>query len=250
MDGAKVFFRTVGSATLMSVCKRVKVTMCGRYSLIGIDDLGNRFRIIDPALNFRSHFNIAPGSMNPVIVHEGGTEMVMMEWGLVPHWVKDRKGTRSLINARAETLNDRPAFRELLRNRRCLVPASGFYEWKKEGGRKIPFYIRLPESPIFAFAGLYDIWHDPQGTGHATYTIITTRPNELTSPIHDRMPAILKRDDEGRWLSGMVLTGADLLEILAPHPAGAMEAYPVLPLVNDPSLDDERLVRPLKGLKD
>ena len=222
--------------------------MCGRYSLIGIDDLGNRFHVIDPTLGFRSHFNIAPGSTNPVIIQSERTEAIMMEWGLVPHWVKDRKDAKHLINARAETIAEKPSFRGLLKGKRCLVPASGFYEWKKDGARKTPFYIRLRESPVFAFAGLYDVWHDPQGEGYATYTIITTEPNELMAPIHNRMPVILNRDDEIRWLSGEVLAREDLAEILAPYPPGEMEVYPILPLVNNPTIDDERLIQPLKGL--
>ena len=222
--------------------------MCGRYSLICIDDMGSRFRITDPSFGFRSHFNIAPGSKMPVIVRRERNEAVMMEWGLVPHWVKDMKAARHLINARAETLAERPAFRGLLNSRRCLVPASGFYEWTKDGGKKTPFYIRLRDEPVFAFAGLYDVWHTPLGEGYATYTIITTGPNDLVSPIHNRMPAILRREDEDQWVSGESLSAADLTGILAPHPAGGMEAYPVLPLVNNPGNNDERLIRPLQGL--
>ena len=222
--------------------------MCGRYSLICIDDMGSRFRVTDPSFGFRSHFNIAPGSMMPVIVRRERNEAVMMEWGLVPHWVKEGKAARHLINARAETLAERPSFRGLLKSRRCLVPASGFYEWTKDGGKKTPFYIRLRDEPVFAFAGLYDVWHTPLGEGYATYTIITTGPNDLVSPIHNRMPAILRREDEDQWVSGESLSAADLTGILAPHPAGGMEAYPVLPLVNNPGNNDERLIRPLQGL--
>jgi putative SOS response-associated peptidase YedK len=222
--------------------------MCGRYSLICIDDMGSRFRVTDPSFGFRSHFNIAPGSMMPVIVRRERNEAVMMEWGLVPHWVKEGKAARHLINARAETLAEKPSFRGLLNSRRCLVPASGFYEWKKDGGKKTPFYIRLRDEPVFAFAGLYDVWHTPLGEGYATYTIITTGPNDLVSPIHNRMPAILRREDEDQWVSGESLSAADLTGILAPHPAGGMEAYPVLPLVNNPGNNDERLIRPLQGL--
>ena len=222
--------------------------MCGRYSLICIDDMGSRFRVTDPSFGFRSHFNIAPGSMMPVIVRRERNEAVMMEWGLVPHWVKEGKAARHLINARAETLAEKPSFRGLLNSRRCLVPASGFYEWKKDGGKKTPFYIRLQDEPVFAFAGLYDVWHIPVGEGYATYTIITTGPNDLMAPIHNRMPAILRREDEDRWVSGEALSAADLNGILAPHPVGGMEAYPVLPLVNNPGNNDERLIRPLQGL--
>jgi putative SOS response-associated peptidase YedK len=222
--------------------------MCGRYSLIGSDDLGNRFRIFNPSIGFRSHFNIAPGSMNPVIVQHERAEMVMMQWGLIPHWAKDIRTMQHPINARAEGLAEKPMFRGLLNDKRCLIPASGFYEWKKELKHKIPYYLHLKDEPVFAFAGLYDMWHNPAGEGIATYTIITTGPNDLVSPIHNRMPAILRREDEGRWVSGEGLSTADLNGILAPYPAGGMEAYPVLPLVNNPSNNDERLVRPLQGL--
>jgi len=222
--------------------------MCGRYSLICIDDMGSRFRVTNPSFGFRSHFNIAPGRMMPVIVRRGQPEAVMMEWGLVPHWAKERNAAQHLINARAETLAEKPSFRTLLNGRRCLVPASGFYEWKKEGRRKTPFYFRLRERPVFSFAGLYDVWHDPQGEGYATYTIITTGPNELMAPIHNRMPAILFPEDETLWVSHDVLTPVTLTRILAPYPDGEMEAYPVSPLVNNPANDDERLIAPVAGL--
>jgi putative SOS response-associated peptidase YedK len=222
--------------------------MCGRYSLIGIDDLGNRFRVFNPSIGFRSHFNIAPGSMNPVIVQHDRAEMVMMQWGLIPHWAKDIRTMQHPINARAEGLAEKPMFRGLLKDKRCLIPASGFYEWKKELKHKIPFYLHLKDEPVFAFAGLYDMWHTPAGEGYATYTIITTGPNDLMAPIHNRMPAILRREDEDRWVSGEALSAADLNGILAPYPAGRMEAYPVLPLVNNPGNNDERLIRPLQGL--
>ena len=222
--------------------------MCGRYSLIGIDDLGNRFRVFNPSIGFRSHFNIAPGSMNPVIVQHDRAEMVMMQWGLIPHWAKDIRTMQHPINARAEGLAEKPMFRGLLKDKRCLIPASGFYEWKKELKHKIPFYLHLKDEPVFAFAGLYDMWHTPAGEGYATYTIITTGPNDLMAPIHNRMPAILRREDEDRWVSGEALSAADLNGILAPYLAGRMEAYPVSPLVNNPGNNDERLIRPLQGL--
>jgi len=186
--------------------------------------------------------------MNPVIVQHDRAEMVMMQWGLIPHWAKDIRTMQHPINARAEGLAEKPMFRGLLKDKRCLIPASGFYEWKKELKHKIPFYLHLKDEPVFAFAGLYDMWHNPAGEGYATYTIITTGPNELMAPIHNRMPAILRREDEDRWVSGEALSAADLTGILAPHPAGGMEAYPVSPLVNKPGNDDERLIRPLQGL--
>jgi len=158
--------------------KRLRAT-CGRYSLVFIDDLGNRFRVVNPMISARSPFNIAPGSVMPVIVKEENNELVMMKWGLVPHWTKDIHTAKRPINAQVETLSEKPSFKELLKNRRCLVPVSGFFEWKKEGSKKIPFYLHLQKSLLFAFAGLYDCWTDPRGNPLITYTIITSEPNDL-----------------------------------------------------------------------
>jgi putative SOS response-associated peptidase YedK len=219
--------------------------MCGRYSLLCIDDLGNRFRVFNPMIGARSKFNIAPGNEMPVIVRKEKDEIALMRWGLVPHWVKDIRTAQRPINARAESLSEKPMFRSLLASGRCLVPASGFYEWKKEGKRKVPFYFHLPKSPLFAFAGLYDRWQNPGGTALLTYTIITCEPNTLLEEVHSRMPVILLRENEDRWLSSSPLSQHELPKILSPYPEAAMEKVPVADLVNDPSLDDERLVQPL-----
>jgi len=204
--------------------------------------------MIDPTLGFRSRFNIAPGSSNTVIVVRERAEAVMMQWGLVPNWARDIKSSHRPINARAENLAEKPMFCDLLRTKRCLVPASGFFEWKQEWGRRIPFYIHKKNEPVFAFAGLYDIWHNPAGIILATYTIITTTPNELVAPLHSRMPAILRREDEILWLSREVLPEHEVREILKPCPADEMEAYPVSDRVNDPTADDAHIIEPLKGL--
>jgi putative SOS response-associated peptidase YedK len=222
--------------------------MCGRYSLIFIDDLGNRFRVFNPMIGSRSRFNIAPGSEMPVIVQEEKNELVMMKWGLVPHWIQDINTAKRPINARAETLSEKPSFKELLIDRRCLVPASGFFEWKKESNKRIPFYLHLPKNPLFAFAGLYDRWTDPEGNILFTYTIITTEPNDLIAKIHNRMPSILFPGNEDRWLSKTPLSAGDLKEILASFPAEDMSMYAVSPLVNTPVTDDERIIRPMNSL--
>jgi len=219
--------------------------MCGRYSLICIDDLGNRFRVFDPMMGSRSRFNIAPGNEMPVIVRAGENHAVTMRWGLIPSWTKDIRAAKPLINARAETLREKPAFRSLLNARRCLVPASGFFEWKKEGNRKIPFYFRLTDAPLFAFAGLFDQWHNPDGVSASTYTIITCDANSLVAPAHDRMPVILSRTAEERWLSPDPVTPEELKKILVPYPTGLMEALPVSERVNNTAVDDERLIQPL-----
>jgi len=222
--------------------------MCGRYSLIFIDDLGNRFRVFNPMIGSRSRFNIAPGNEMPVIIHKEKNEIVMMMWGLVPHWTQDIRAAKRSINARAESLTEKPSFRELLTNRRCLVPASGFFEWKKEGTRKVPFYIHLKDAPLFAFAGLYDQWKGSDGQLLFTYTIITTQPNERVAALHTRMPSILSPSHEDRWLSGTPLGDADLKEMLTPFPSADMEVYPVSPLINTPDNDDERVIRPMNML--
>jgi putative SOS response-associated peptidase YedK len=219
--------------------------MCGRYSLVCIDDLGNRFRVFNPMIGARSKFNIAPGTRQPVIVQEaGGRTLPTMQWGLIPPWTKDIRSAKPIINARAETLAEKPSFKPLLKDQRCLVPASGFYEWKKEGTKKTPFYIHLPEHPLFSFAGLYDQWHGPEGAILSSYTIITCEPNDRLAAVHNRMPVILRPPDEDRWLSGTSSGSGDLNEILAPYPAEDMALYPVSPLVNTLSNDNERLVRP------
>jgi putative SOS response-associated peptidase YedK len=222
--------------------------MCGRYSLICIDDLGNRFRVHNPMIGTRSKFNVAPASEMPVIVQQEKPEIALMRWGLVPHWTKDSKTAPKPINARAESLADKQMFSPLLKSSRCLVPASGFYEWKKEGKRKIPFYFHLPDEPLFAFAGLYDTWHGPDGTPLMTYTIITCDANPLLAEVHDRMPVILTRENEERWLSHDPLSAQDLARILARYPASAMVRVAVSTRVNSLAADDEDLIRPLFGL--
>jgi putative SOS response-associated peptidase YedK len=208
--------------------------MCGRYSLLCIDDLGNRFRVHDPMIGDRSHFNIRPGSEMTVIVRRERDECARMQWGLIPHGTRDLATAQRPINARAETLPEKPMFRPLLTTGRCLVPASGFFEWKKDGKRQIPFYFHLPESPLFAFAGLYDTWKSPDGAPLSTCTIITCEPNALVAEVHNRMPVILSLEHEKWWLSRDPLTPRDLAGILVPFAAHTMAKIPVSDLVNTP----------------
>ncbi len=218
--------------------------MCGRYTLICIDDLGRRFRIYDPTLGYRSKFNVAPGSFMPVIINRGRNEVTMMQWGLPG----TPAGSALIINARAETLAEKPAFCDLIKDRRCLIPATGFYEWKKEGTRSVPFYIRLKKNSLFAFAGLYNGWRDASGILHHAYAIVTTSPNDLVKPLHDRMPVILRPEDEERWIAGPEPSLSGLQEILAPFSPDEMAAYPVSSRVNKTDVDDERLIEPVPQL--
>lgn len=222
--------------------------MCGRYSLLCIDDLGNRFRVHNPMIGARSRFNIAPGSEAPVITRaEGDTRITAMRWGLVPHRADVLVHAPVSINARAETLAEKPLFRHLIRNRRCLVPASGFFEWKTEGKKKVPYYFRLTGTPLFAFAGLYTTVPGADGRNISGYTIITTAPNSLVATVHNRMPMILAREHEETWLADGPVSHADLSDMLSPCPAGDMTVTRVSSLVNNPAIDNEQVVRPLSS---
>ncbi|HVP95893.1 SOS response-associated peptidase [Methanoregula sp.] len=221
--------------------------MCIRYSLVCIDNLCGRFRVVDPAIGFGPHFSIAPGSTNPVIVAHERAEARMMQWGLVPHWARDIISLHRPANARAENLAEKPMFRELLHTRRCLVPASGFFEWKEQWGKKIPYYFHKPGDPVFAFAGLYDIWQNPAGMTLATYTIITTPANSVVAPVHHRMPAILRQEDEIRWVSREPIPLEEIHRILAPAPPESLAVYAVSERVNDLQVDDERVIAPVQG---
>ena len=222
--------------------------MCGRFTIVPTIDFHERFGLM-PGPAIPPRYNISPGQEVPVIIREDRNRVAPMTWGLIPSSTRDPVGGRPMINARAETLMERPAFREAARNRRCLVPASGFYEWKKEGRRKVPFFIRVRTVPLFAFAGLYGTWRDPQGRELATFAIITTEPNELVAGLHDRMPAILPGEKEVAWIQAGEVGPEDLARILVPYPPGEMEAYPVTGEVNDPANDEPGLIRPLPGLE-
>lgn len=222
--------------------------MCSRYALWAVDDLGRRFLIVDPTIGFRSHFNIAPRSENPVVVAAGGRNQVrLMRWGLVPHWAKDAKTMPRPVNARAETLAEKPMFRQLLEEKRCLVPANGFYEWKTEGSRKVPVFFHRPDNIIFSFAGLYDTWQSPAGETLVSYTIITTAANDLMAPIHDRMPVVLTQEGEERWLSSGSSSPDELKKILVPCASDVLEAHAVSQRVNRPGEDDEGMILPVNG---
>jgi putative SOS response-associated peptidase YedK len=176
-----------------------------------------------------------------------------MQWGLVPAWSKEAKVAYSTINARVETLASKPAFRKPLVSRRCLVPATGYYEWVEapKGGGKQPYRISLRgegdgAGGIYAFAGLYDIWQGPGGEALQTYTIVTTSANEAISAIHSRMPVILARDAEGAWLDPNNRDVEELIALLQPYPEEGMMAYPVSRLVNSPTIERRELIQPVR----
>ncbi len=220
--------------------------MCGRFAISHIPGIFARFMLRDPEIELQPRFNIAPTQDVPIVVSDSTNRLVIMRWGLVPFWAKDPKIGNRLINARAETISTSPAFRASTRKRRCLVPATGFYEWKKST-RRIPYYCHLKDDSFIAFAGLYDRWKKPDGTDLMSFTIVTTVPNALVSRLHNRMPAILLKEDEDAWLASGDLVATELKRMLRPYPTNQMEIYPVSPAVGNPRNESEEFVRPLSS---
>lgn len=221
--------------------------MCGRFALTSpAENLAEQFNLAQPPL-LVPRYNIAP--TQPVAAvrlspHTAQREWVLFHWGLMPSWAKDVKPSASLINARAETVAEKPAFRAAFKRRRCLIPADGFYEWKKEGKTKQPMYIHLANGRSFAFAGLWETWSGADGSEIESCTLVTTTPNEFMSTIHDRMPVILDSEDYEWWLNPGPNPN-QTLHLLRPYPAEKMVAYPVSSWVNSPRHDDPQCILPL-----
>ncbi len=219
--------------------------MCGRYALAFIRGFRTRFEVIDMQAKLEPRFNIAPTEDAPIIVQDDGNRALTMRWGLVPSWAKEIKIGNRLINARGETISSRPAFRAAVKRRRCLVPATGFYEWKKGAEGKIPYYIHLKDNSMFSFAGLYEKWKAPDGSSVLSYTIVTCPPNELAGRLHNRMPVILTQKAEERWLSDRELNDIEIEELLRPMPANAMDMHEVSIAINSPGNDSSDLIEPV-----
>jgi putative SOS response-associated peptidase YedK len=222
--------------------------MCGRFSLGATIKVAQLFDLPDwPDMPPR--YNIAPSQDVPAVIQNRETasrELRPMRWGLVPFWAKDPKVGNRLINARAETLATKPAFRESLRERRCLIPADGFYEWEQQGRRKQPWYIRMQDGRPFAFAGLWDRWRPADGERRLeTCTIVTAASNDLVGRIHDRMPVILPPAAYGLWLDPNTHDVAPLQALLRPYPADDMVAFPIGTRVNNPANDTPDIIAPL-----
>jgi putative SOS response-associated peptidase YedK len=223
--------------------------MCGRFTLTADPGLvARRFGAPPPqGGGTRPRFNVAPAQTVITVTDDGRRQLELMRWGLIPAWAKDPAIGSRLINARAETLAEKPAFRAALRRRRCLIPADGFYEWTAgPDGKRRPMRIRLTSGQPFAFAGLWDEWRPPDGGPPVrTCTIITCAPNELMATLHHRMPVILAPEAEAVWLDPSITDPERLLPLLVPYPADKLEAYPVSPLVNSPAHDSPQLVLPI-----
>lgn len=223
--------------------------MCGRFTLVRLAEFTDLFPWINgDAVDWTARYNIAPSQPALVVTNRAPHRVEVFQWGLVPVWAKDGSIGNKMINARAETLLEKPAFKRLAQRRRCVVPASGFYEWRKEPGSKAktPMYIRLRDQPAFALAGLWDVWRGADGSELPTFTLITTSPNALMQDIHDRMPVILDSDSARRWLAPEDLPDAPV-EVLQPFDAARMEAYPVSRAVNSPANEGPALVCPVEA---
>ena len=209
--------------------------MCGRYSqTLTPKQIDEAFGPVTVPDDMTPNYNVAPTQFAPVITNRHPQQVELFEWGLVPFWSKDGKNTARMINARAEGILDKPSFRKPVRERRCLVLADSFYEWRREGKAKQPYRIRRPdETEPVVFAGIWEYWQDKANPEHEklTYSIITTAPNAEMSPIHDRMPVVLaKADLQQAWLSD--LTEGDITELLSTPADGTLQLYPVTTLVN------------------
>jgi putative SOS response-associated peptidase YedK len=220
--------------------------MCGRYgrfsrkqrleqvlgfAIEGSDDLGIRY-------------NICPGLPDWVIKDSAASvpRFELLEWGLLPSWAKNRNATRRPINARAETVAEKPMFRDLLRSRRCVVPADGYYEWRTTSSGKVPFWFHLKSQEPFFLAGLWDSWHEARPDAVTSYILMTTEPNEIAAKVHDRMPVLLHARDVPRWLDAAVKNPDEIVGLLRPYPAEEMEARPVSRRVSDPQSEGPELI--------
>jgi putative SOS response-associated peptidase YedK len=222
--------------------------MCGRYRLSRRKQIiEEHFDSVSSEEDWTPRYNIAPTQSVPIIRQhpkEPVRQLSLVRWGLIPSWAKDASGAAMMINARSETAAIKPAFRDALKSRRCLVPADGFYEWQRTGKSKQPFCFEVNEGSLFAFAGLWDRWKDPNGTWLKSCSILTTTPNVVTSSVHDRMPVILDPDRYDLWLDPGMHDSRVVSEMLKPYDARLMRCYPVSARVNHVANDDAECSAP------
>lgn len=223
--------------------------MCGRFTLaVDPDELREVLPWLEIPQALQPRYNVAPSQPVAVVPNDGSNRLDFFLWGLIPSWAKDPAIGNKMINARAETLSEKPSFRNAFRRRRCLILANGFYEWKLEEGSgrpvKTPMLVRLASGDPFAFAGLWELWNAPDGSQVKSCTIITTQPNALMASIHSRMPVILAPEKYQRWLDPAEANPLDLADCLQPYPAGEMTAFAVSRRVNDPANDTPECIQP------
>jgi putative SOS response-associated peptidase YedK len=218
--------------------------MCGRFVIDLSPDLVAGFFGLAAVPDLPPRYTVAPTQSVPVIreASDGSRRLTMMRWGLVPSWAKDIGD--GLINARSETINEKPSFRQAFRQRRCIIPANGFFEWLRVEGTKVPYYVRMADGAPMPFAGIWEAWFSPDGQVMESCAILTTSANAMVAPIHDRMPVILRPDEFGLWLDRQVHDAERLTTLFAPYPADRVEAYRVSTLVNNPAHDGPECIAP------
>lgn len=224
--------------------------MCGRFTLELSSETLKVIFGVSPFENIPPRYNVAPTQMVLVLRNDpdSNRQLSYMKWGLIPHWAKGASIGNHMINARSETVDQKSAFKNALKDRRCIIPASGFYEWQKVGTKKQPYYITLKDGSPMLFAGLWDRWTSPEGIVVESCTILTTNSNELVSPLHDRMPVILDMKDIDRWLDCHVTEPAKLKALLTTHQSESMQLFPVSNMVNSPKNDEARCIEPCNTL--
>jgi putative SOS response-associated peptidase YedK len=219
--------------------------MCGRYTItIQVDSAREDLGIVEMPNDYSPRYNVAPTQPVAVLADAAGRKAEWMRWGLIPSWAKDESIGSRLINARSETLLEKPSFRNAFNKRRCLILADGFYEWQKGAGTKgraQPYYFKREDGKPFAFAGLWEFWKSPEGEPVRSCTIITCPANACVAPVHERMPVMLSGDALWDWLENA--PAEKLTGLLKPYPADAMTRYPVATLVNRPELDTPELIK-------
>ncbi len=219
--------------------------MCGRYTLAtDLRTLAERFAFDGSGIVHRARYNIAPSQEVLALLNQEGRQPALLRWGLIPPWAKDAEIGNRMINARAETVGEKPTFRRPLERQRCLILADGFYEWRKQGKRKVPVRVVLKSEEPFAFAGLWERWRAGSEEEVRSCVIITSSPNELMETIHDRMPVILTREAEEQWLDPKLRDPEKLSKLLVPYPGEEMKAYPVSTMVNSPRNDSRACIEP------
>lgn len=220
--------------------------MCGRFVLTADGEtIQTAFNLDDVPESLPPRFNIAPSQPIAVITNENPKVLTFHKWGLVPSWAKDVAMGNKMINARSESVEEKPAFRAAFRRRRCLIPATGFFEWQQRDGKKVPMFAHMKDNSVFAFAGLWEVWHSPEGDELRTVTILTTEPNALMADIHNRMPVILPTTAYETWLAAGEQSPADLKPLLKPFDADQMTAYEVSTFVNRPANDTPEAIEPV-----
>jgi putative SOS response-associated peptidase YedK len=223
--------------------------MCGRYRLSAVERIEEQFEA-EQTQELCPRYNIAPSQPVPIVRQQGPRRSVaVVRWGLVPFWAKDGSIGYKMINARSETVMQRPAFRNCFFTRRCLIPADGFYEWSKLQKEKRPFHLGMTDNSVFAFAGLWDSWRAPDGIPLESCTILTTTPNSLVADLHNRMPVILPRDQYEMWLSAPPSDAARLANVLKPFDSSLMKRYEVSSLINSPKNDSADCVVPVQSVR-